>query len=88
MLRLCQSCGMPMTKKGLAPGHEADGSQSVHYCHLCYEDGAFLQPEIKLSSMQHLVSHSLQRDGTPKPVSWLATRHLPMLRRWRRKNQT
>ncbi|WP_095595629.1 zinc ribbon domain-containing protein [Actibacterium pelagium] len=86
MLRLCQSCGMPMSEKGLMPGRDADGSKSGLYCHLCYDDGAFLQPDIKLTSMQHLVSHSLQREGLPKLLSWLATRHLPLLRRWRGKS--
>ncbi|WP_408629791.1 zinc ribbon domain-containing protein [Aliiroseovarius salicola] len=83
MLRLCQSCGMPMSDKGLAPGREIGGSISPYYCHLCYDEGVFLQPEIRLSSMQHLVIHALQRNGWPKMVAWVATRHLPFLRRWR-----
>ncbi len=83
MLRLCQSCGMPMSEKGLKPGHEADGTPSPHYCHLCYENGEFLQPDIRLTSMQHLVIHALERHSWPKPAAWLATRHLPLLRRWR-----
>lgn len=83
MFRLCQSCGMPMSETGLKAGLEVDGSPSRLYCHLCYDEGLFLQPEIKLSSMQHLVIHAFQREGWPKPAAWLATRHLRLLRRWR-----
>lgn len=83
MLRLCQSCGMPMSAKGLAPGFDSDGRESRFYCHLCYDQGVFLQPDIRRKSMQHLVSHALQREGWPKAAAWLATRHFPLLRRWR-----
>lgn len=83
MPRLCQSCGMPMSRTGLKPGSEADGTESPLYCGLCYDKGAFLQPTITARSMQHLVMHALQREGRPRPLAWLMTRHIPRLRRWR-----
>ncbi len=79
----CQSCGMPFGGQGLPAGHETDGSPSAAYCHLCYDGGQFLQPAIKRSSMQHLVAHALQRGGWSRPAAWLATRHIPLLARWR-----
>lgn len=83
MSLLCQSCGMPFSSSGLARGRESDGSPSADYCMLCYDRGAFLQPAMKRTSMQHLVMHSLQREGWPKAAAWLATRHIALLRRWR-----
>ena len=79
---VCQSCGMPMHKDPGGGGTEKDGSHSGKYCSLCYGDGAFLQPEIKMTSMQHLVIHALQRQGWPKWLAWLATRGIARLDRW------
>ena len=79
---ICQSCGMPLSKDPKQGGLEKDGSRSHKYCSLCYDDGEFLQPDIKMTSMQHLVIHSLQREGWPKPLAWLATRRIAKLDRW------
>lgn len=38
-MKLCQSCGMPLTDNIL--GTNADGSKSEDYCIYCYKDGAF-----------------------------------------------
>lgn len=38
-MKLCQSCGMPLTDEVL--GTHADGSKSEEYCMYCYKDGAF-----------------------------------------------
>ena len=62
--QICQSCGMPLTKDPKRGGLEKDGqTHSTKYCSLCYDNGAFLQPDIKMTSMQHLVIHALQRQG-------------------------
>lgn len=79
---ICQSCGMPLNKDPKGGGLEKDGSHSTKYCSLCYDDGAFLQPDIKMTSMQHLVMHALQHKGWPKPITWLATRGISRLDRW------
>jgi len=73
---------MPFSAKGLQHGHEADGTPSALYCGLCYDEGRFLQPDIKRTSMQHLVMHLLQRGGWPRPAAWLVTRHIARLKRW------
>jgi len=79
---ICQSCGMPLSKDPRHGGLEKDGTHSSKYCSLCYDDGVFLQPDIKVTSMQHLVIHALQQKGWPKPLAWLATRGIPRLERW------
>lgn len=80
---ICQSCAMPLKKDPKKGGLEKDGSHSLKYCSLCYDDGEFLQPEIKVTSMQHLVIHALQREGWPKVLAWLVTRQIPRLERWK-----
>jgi hypothetical protein len=80
---ICQSCGMPLKKDPKKGGLEKDGAHSLKYCSLCYDDGEFLQPDIKVTSMQHLVIHALQREGWPKVFAWLATRQIPRLERWK-----
>jgi len=80
---ICQSCGMPLRKDPKGGGLEKDGvTHSTKYCSLCYDNGEFLQPDIKVTSMQHLVIHALQRQGWPKVLAWLATRGIPKLDRW------
>lgn len=74
---------MPLDKDPKHGGLEKDGTRSRKYCSLCYDDGVFLQPDIKMSSMQHLVIHAMQRQGWPRPVAWLMTRPIARLDRWR-----
>ncbi|MQW22321.1 MULTISPECIES: zinc ribbon domain-containing protein [unclassified Lactococcus] len=45
--QFCQSCGMPLTQASDF-GTEKDGSQSSEYCHFCYQNGSWTQPEISL----------------------------------------
>ena len=79
---ICQSCAMPLRKDPKHGGLEKDGSHSTKYCSLCYDDGVFLQPDIKMTSMQHLVMHVMQRNGWPKFLTWLMTRSISRLDRW------
>ena len=43
----CQSCGMPLTNAEDF-GTEKDGSKSTEYCHFCYQNGTWTQPNITL----------------------------------------
>ncbi|WP_088043391.1 zinc ribbon domain-containing protein [Bacillus sp. EAC] len=42
---LCQSCGMPL-KGSTDFGTEKDGRPSEKYCHHCYENGAWIHPDV------------------------------------------
>jgi hypothetical protein len=42
---LCQSCGMPM-KVSSDFGTKKDGTPSEKYCHYCYENGEWIQPDV------------------------------------------
>ncbi len=83
MNKFCQSCGMPMKKDPEGGGTNADGSKSTEYCSLCYENGAFLSPEITTAQeMQTFCIAEMKKMGIPRPIGWLFTRSIPKLKRW------
>lgn len=49
MEKFCQSCAIPLNTKNL--GSEQDGSTSMMYCELCYQNGAFTNSEISFAEM-------------------------------------
>jgi hypothetical protein len=79
--KFCQSCGFPL-KKGR--GTEKDGSKSVKYCFMCYENGLFLTPpEIDTAKkMQKFCIQEMKKDGMNGFFAWLVTRPIPKLERW------
>jgi NAD-dependent SIR2 family protein deacetylase len=82
----CQSCGMPMKKDKNGGGSESGGTLSPKYCSSCYQDGAFIKPEMTLTEMQSLVDRVLKDEmGWWKVFRWLAARQLPTLERWKAK---
>ena len=82
MNKFCQSCGMPMNKDPGQGGTNADGSKSSDYCSLCYQDGAFFNPEFTAKQMQAFCIEKMHEQGMPKFVAWLFTRNIPKLARW------
>lgn len=47
---VCQSCGMPL----MAPGDfgtESNGAPSLIYCHYCYRNGSFTEPDATVDQM-------------------------------------
>jgi len=84
MNKFCQSCGVPMKKDAGAGGTNADGSRNTEYCSYCYQDGAFLSPEIDTSQkMQEFCIERMKEMGTPGFVAWIFTRGIPRLNRWK-----
>lgn len=81
----CQSCGMPL-EKGAKSGTEADGSKSMEYCYLCYNEGKFYAPDATAKEMQEIVDKALKERGWWKPLRWFATSQIPKLRRWKGQN--
>lgn len=51
--KLCQSCGMPLKVSGDF-GTEKDGTLSEKYCHHCYENGAWKQPDLSFDEFYAL----------------------------------
>lgn len=81
MGKTCQSCGMPLTKDPEGGGRNADGSKSDLYCSYCYQDGAFLQPDMDVKTFQAFCVQQMKTQGLPGPLAWLFTRGIPRLDR-------
>lgn len=78
----CQSCGMPIKGDSEKMGTNSDGGKNAEYCHYCFQNGAFAQPDISVTEMQELCIEKMKEMGFPKPLGWLFTRNIPKLKRW------
>lgn len=83
--RFCQSCGFPMKNDKKGGGTETDGSISLKYCSMCYENGNFTYPpEIDTAAkMQRFCIQEMKKSGYSGIFAWLATRPIPKLEKWR-----
>lgn len=82
----CQSCGMPFKNDPKNYGTEKDGSKSIKYCSLCYQDGEFTSPEIDTpKKMQDFCVKIMKEDGMNGVFAWLVTRQIPRLERWKKR---
>lgn len=79
----CQSCAMPLNKDPKGGGTNADGSISKKYCSFCYENGAFLQPDVTAAEMQAFVKGKLKEMGYPGFIAGFFTKGIPRLERWK-----
>jgi len=70
-------------KAGDCRGSESDGSKSEKWCSLCYENGAFIDPDCTLEEMVTIVDRALQEQGAWFGMRWMARKHIPSLERWR-----
>ena len=79
----CQSCSMPLSKPEDF-GTTAEGFRQNDYCHLCYQDGSFFQPDMTLDQMmEFVVQHTIQATGmSEEAVQTLLHETLPRLKRW------
>jgi len=81
---ICQSCGMGM-KNMIDFGTDRDGSINTEYCHYCYEDGEFTDKGISLEEkMAKNINIAIKMGMSKVDASNLATKTLPVLRRWRK----
>ena len=83
---VCQCCGMPLDKPEDA-GTEADGTLSGDYCHYCYQNGAFTDPN---AAMEAMIALNLQFNaengypfGTQEEAERMMRSWMPTLKRWR-----
>lgn len=87
--KFCQSCGMPLElRKEDVRGTEADKSKSEKFCSYCYEDGAFLQPDITFDQMIARGRKSLKESDGNVIMRTLMSVMYPMqlkgLERWKK----
>ncbi len=82
--KFCQSCSMPL-KGGMEAGTESDGSKNTMYCHYCYKDGKFTNPDATLEDMKKILDDTIGKKGIMgKVFAWLGKRQLPNLKRWKK----
>lgn len=79
----CQSCAMPLKKDPNKGGTNADGSTSHMYCSYCFQDGQFVNPEMKVEEMQEFVKGKMKEMGIPGFMAGMFTKGIPKLERWK-----
>ena len=81
---LCQSCAMPL-RRPEDFGTNADGSQCDDYCHFCFQNGAFTDPDITVDQkIDKVVNIAVTQMNMPKALAEaLAKETIPKLKRWR-----
>lgn len=77
----CQSCSMPLDDAEMR-GTEKDGSKSHEYCKYCYQDGAFVNPNMTLKEMRSIVVTQMQKRNIDQKIIDMAVNTLPHLKRW------
>jgi len=79
----CQSCGMPLKRDEKKGGTNADGSISGMYCSYCYENGEFIYKGSNVYEFQELCKQKMMEGGHSRFFSWLFTRGMKRLKRWK-----
>ena len=72
---------MPLKKDPEGGGTEKDGSRSKKYCSYCYENGAFVNPDMTADEMQVLVKGKLKEMGFPGFLAGMFAKRTPKLER-------
>ena len=80
---VCQSCGMPVTKKEDF-GTNMDRSKNEDYCHFCFQRGSYTQPNLTLQQMINTTSGyiSVRLKTTKEEGLATAKQLIPTLKRW------
>ena len=84
--KICQSCGMPMSKPEEF-GTEANGSPSQMYCCYCYQNGAFEGGDTSLEEMIEVCAGIALESGEAKTLDEAKAylqEELPKLARWKK----
>jgi hypothetical protein len=79
---LCQSCGIPLDNEAIK-GVEINGLKSEEFCKFCYHQGAFTNPNLKLSEMQENVETLMKKLDLPDDAIQQTINILPNLNRWK-----
>ncbi|PIP26163.1 MAG: transcriptional regulator [Candidatus Moranbacteria bacterium CG23_combo_of_CG06-09_8_20_14_all_40_16] len=79
----CQSCAMPMAKPEDF-GTNADGSQNQEYCHYCFQNGKFIEPNITMEQMIEKCAGIMRQMKMPEAQIEQTKTFIPMLKRWKK----
>lgn len=76
---------MPLQRDPKGGGTNADGSTSTMYCSYCYEKGSFTFPGNDVKAFQEHCRKKMIEGGHSRIISWLFTRGMKRLDRWKNK---
>lgn len=80
----CQSCGMPLGDGFF--GTEKDQTETHEFCKFCYQDGAYLQPDMTVDIMIDMSTNNIVSEQGYDEVyaRQIATQVIPNLKRWKK----
>ena len=81
MEKICQSCGMPLTKEQL--GTNKDGSINGDYCMYCYEKGEFIDKVSMNEYIEMCSKYGEQAGMTNEEMKDYCSKLFPTLKRWK-----
>jgi hypothetical protein len=79
---ICQSCAMPLKNKSDF-GSNSDGSESSDYCHFCFANGKFTDPNLTKEDMSQKVETIMKKMGMGPEKIKEVKNLLPKLKRWK-----
>ncbi|GHT83825.1 transcriptional regulator [Actinomycetota bacterium] len=80
--RICQSCGIPLTKKEWIATNK-DGSPNKEFCIYCYKDGEYVDLDMTMQEMTELCIPYMEDAGmTEAEARKIMSETLPKLKRW------
>ena len=82
--KVCQSCGMPLSKDPQGGGTNADGTTSEKYCSYCYQSGVLAGEKMTVGEFQEFVRQNMVESGHNRFIAWLFTRGYKRLERWKK----
>jgi hypothetical protein len=84
---LCQSCGMRLSNQKDFHKISDEIKKQTTYCQTCYSDGGFVEPNLTLKEMKEKVKKRCEELGYNKLVTFILTKRINNLERWRDKFQ-
>lgn len=66
-------------------GTNADGTRNTEYCHYCFQNGAFVNPNASVQDVVDLSVAAMKRMHMPDSLIDQTRQYIPTLKRWRSK---
>ncbi len=83
MIRICQSCSMPMNDESVF-GTNEDGSLNSDYCIYCYKDGEFIDKVSMEEYIEMNIPYASQAGMTKEQMRHHCETIFPTLKRWKK----
>lgn len=80
--KICQSCGMPMTKEQY--GTNCDGSKNTDYCKYCFVNGDFIDKVSMEEYIEMCSKYGFQAGMTNEEMFEFCKKLFPTLKRWKK----